>query len=78
MAHFLKLIYVMLTPVVLVFVFEQVIVTNWSKWVAATPLLEGVPSWLVLAVAAAIYAANVWMVTKTGCLDGLLRPRGQR
>lgn len=64
MTYVLKLMYVTLTPVVLVLIHEQVVVINWSKWVATVPLLEGVPSWLALAVAGTLYAVIVWVITR--------------
>lgn len=75
--NYLKLMYVTLTPVVLVLIHDHVIVINWSKWVATMPLLESVPSWFVLAVAGALYAVTVWIITRADQKDGQCRALGR-
>lgn len=75
MSNTLKLMYVLVTPVVLVLFYDHVVVPNWSSWLIQYPSLANVPQWVVLAVMVIVYAVNVWMLVGADWLREFRRDR---
>lgn len=76
MGKVFTLLYITLTPVVVILLYEE-IKTPWVHFLSSVHALSALPGWTLLAFGGGLYAVTVWLLISTDRFDACPRRRGK-
>lgn len=68
MGKVFKILYITLTPVAIILIYEE-IKTPWVAFLSSVQALSALPGWSFLAFGGGLYAVNVWMLIGSDRFD---------